>query len=211
MMKNLLITGFDRFLGYAYNSTEEVLPLFRGSSFGNFVINVMILPTSYNKSWQKLREVWGTVKPDALISFGMRAGNDHYALEIRGINKRIHYDHQLKMITQSEQTYIQNEAPLFRYMPIKETTVLQNRRLKKLPLDTSFNAGNFICNYLIYQTLGFLEAIEDPIPYAFIHIPAFPPDAKPPAKGKTFYQLYHDITTIITEMTQLWEKWVSFR
>ena len=68
-----------------------------------------------------------------------------------------------------------------------------------VPARLSDSAGRFVCNALLYSVLYRLEQADDPVPAAFIHVPATPELAE----GKDWPTLTLDeIVTALTAAIQ---------
>ena len=108
-----------------------------------------------------------------LYSFGLAAGRDGITPERQAVNGKD------ARIPDNEGDRPQNEPVvpggpevLFSTLPVEDMT--EAILSAGVPARVSDSAGRFVCNALLYSALYRLEQVDDPIPAAFIHVPATP-------------------------------------
>ncbi|MFC1851024.1 hypothetical protein ACFL27_12590 [candidate division CSSED10-310 bacterium] len=199
----LLITGFTPFGPYRYNSSQEILSPLANREFKNFRVKTVEIPTSFEKSYLTLIQAFETYKPAMVISFGMAAQSNVFHLEARGRNTLALQINDEDVSRKYKIDPIEPTGPNFRYTTLK----IPFFKGEKVPLRLSFDAGTYVCNYLIYTFLGYLEQTKgDNFPYGFIHIPALPRDAAslaPPVRGMAFPTLITEIEVVINQILSM--------
>ena len=62
-------------------------------------------------------------------------------------------------------------GPLFRFSTLPTHQIIKNMRKAKIPVRQSYNAGTYVCNAVLYGTLGYINENELPIKAGFVHVP----------------------------------------
>ncbi len=171
-MKRLLITGFAPFGGDRINPSwqaVEALP----DTVGSWELIKRELPVTFRDAPKALFETVVQAEPDAVLMIGLAASRGEVTLERQGVNE------MTARIPDNEGDQPQNEPVipggpevLFSTLPVEDMTeaILD----AGVPARLSEDAGRFVCNALLYSALYELERSDDPIPAAFIHVPATP-------------------------------------
>ena len=85
-MKKLLLTGFEPFLQFKINPTDEIVKSLNGKTIGDYEIIGVTLPVDYEKSEQQILHTIEQVNPDAVVSLGLAAGRFKITPERIAIN-----------------------------------------------------------------------------------------------------------------------------
>ena len=171
-MKRLLITGFAPFGGDHINpSWQAVLAL--PDTVGQWELVKKELPVTFRGAPAVLLEALDECEPDAVLMIGLAGSRGMVTPERQGYNEIV------ARIPDNEGNQPQNEPVvpggpevLFSTLPVED--MVEAIRAHGVPAQLSESAGRFVCNALLYSTLYTLEQRDDPIPAAFIHVPATP-------------------------------------
>ena len=171
-MKRLLITGFAPFAGDGINPSWQAVQALP-ETVGAWELYKKELPVSFRGAPEALQEAIAAADPDAVLMIGLAAGRDAVTPERQGFNEidaRIP-DNEGNM-PQNVPVVPGGPETLYATLPAEDMTdaILS----AGIPARLSENAGRFVCNALLYSALYRLEQADDPIPAAFIHIPATP-------------------------------------
>ena len=85
-MKKLLLTGFEPFLQFKINPTDEIVKALNGETIRDYKIIGVTLPVDYEKSEQQILHTIEKVNPDAVVSLGLAAGRFKITPERIAIN-----------------------------------------------------------------------------------------------------------------------------
>lgn len=171
-MKRLLITGFAPFGGDKLNPSwqaVEALP----ETVGQWELYKKELPVTFRGAPAALFEAMAEAEPDAVLMIGLAGSRGMVTPERQGINEIV------ARIPDNEGSQPQDEPVipggpevLFSTLPVEDMT--EAILAAGVPARLSESAGRFVCNALLYLTLHRIEQSDDPIPAAFIHVPATP-------------------------------------
>ncbi|MCH1625170.1 pyroglutamyl-peptidase I [Fredinandcohnia quinoae] len=169
-MKKLLLTGFEPFLDFPINPTEEIVKRIDGSTIGNYQIIGRLLPVDFSESAKQILNLIDEVKPDVVISLGLAAGRSKITPERIAINccDGAADNKGIKL----EDSPIEDNGPVgyFSTLPIRKFVNTLNEN--GLPATISNSAGTYLCNNVMYSTLHKIEQESLSIQAGFIHIPA---------------------------------------
>ncbi len=139
-------------------------------------LETVVLPVVYEQSWKNLRSLLEKnrevfKKEDfRIVLLGQAAGRKQICLE--------KYAHNL-----ADSSYSDADGTVFLDRPILEKNDLaldsnfslrilgSQAREKDLPIEISYSAGAFVCNYVYYHTLNWLKENQLPANAVFIHLP----------------------------------------
>ncbi|WP_394218370.1 pyroglutamyl-peptidase I [Halobacillus trueperi] len=170
-MKKLLLTGFEPFLNYTINPTQEIATSLTGATIGSYTIEGRVLPVDYNNSGNLLISYIEEVQPDAVISLGLAAGRYKVTPERIAINCNESKEDDNEG-NRPEGSPIDEEGPdgLFSTLPIRAFVDTLNE--KGYPAEISNTAGTYLCNHVMYRGLNHFRIENVEFPSGFIHIPA---------------------------------------
>ena len=171
-MKRLLITGFSPFGGDGINPAWQAVAALP-ETVGAWALHKRELPATFRGALKGMEEAIREVEPDAVLMIGLAAGRAAVTPERQGVNEKS------ARIPDNEGCQPQNEPvipggpeALYSTLPVED--MAEAIREIGVPAQVSESAGRFVCNALLYSTLHALEQADDPIPAAFVHVPATP-------------------------------------
>ncbi|MGX1262256.1 pyroglutamyl-peptidase [Rossellomorea marisflavi] len=167
---NVLLTGFEAFLGMESNPTEIIVRQLDGSTVAGNTIIGKVLPVDFTQSAGILLAAIKEHEPDVVLSLGLAAGRNRITPERIAINcmdgepdnAGNRYDGQ-KIIEDAPDAY-------FSTLPIKEFEM--ELRRQSLPAGISNTAGTYLCNQIMYAARHHIETHQLKIRSGFVHIPA---------------------------------------
>ncbi len=171
-MKRLLITGFSPFGGDEVNPSLQAVQALP-ETVGAWELIKREMPVTFRGAPQALFKAMDEVEPDAVLMIGVAASRGMVTPERQGFNEIE------ARIPDNEGNQPKNEPivpggpeVLFSTLPVEDMT--EAILAAGVPARLSESAGRFVCNALLYSALYRLEQSEDPVPAAFIHVPATP-------------------------------------
>ena len=169
-MKKLLLTGFEPFLGFPINPTDEIVRALDGKTIGEYEVVGRILPVDFSQSAKQCLEHFNEVKPDAVLSLGLAAGRSKITPERIAINCRDGAEDNRGVKLQDSPIEEDGPAGYFSTLPIRRfVDVLLE---KGLPASISNTAGTYLCNNVMYAVLHKIAQDGLDVRTGFVHIPA---------------------------------------
>jgi len=166
----ILVTGFGRFPGVHDNPTAALIQALgkhraRLARLG-IVLELATLPVDYAGVARTLEELDETLKPDAILHFGLAARRKLMSVETRALN-RLSLLHCDASGLRASRRAILPGAPQAARATFPARQIEAGLRRAGLPARLSVNAGNYICNETLYLTLTRSAARAA----GFIHVP----------------------------------------
>jgi pyroglutamyl-peptidase len=166
-MKTLLVTGFDPFLQFKMNPTDEIAKRLNGLQIGDYQIVSKTLPVDYALSEVEIVRYIQECKPDAVMNLGLAAGRSKITPERIAINIKDGAADNTGKTMQDVAITEQGPAGYFSTLPIRNMVNALNE--KGYPAEISNSAGTYLCNNVMYTVLHTFPEIKQA---GFIHIPA---------------------------------------
>jgi pyroglutamyl-peptidase len=162
----ILISGFTTFSSHAENSSEIIAKLFKSTPIKGFETQVVILPVTFSESFKTLNKAMNDFLPDYVLCLGLGSNRKAINLEKVAINL-IHSDIADNEGVLHQDQWILKDGPsaYFATLPLEEMRKLQT----PFPVEMSFTAGTYVCNYVMYESLNFLK--DSKVKAGFIHLP----------------------------------------
>lgn len=162
----VLITGFDPFNQETINPAYEAIKRLP-DSYNDVQLTKIEIPTSFNRAFSVIKPYLDQ-KYDAVIMVGQAGGRKEISLEkvaINYIDAKI-CDNDQKLF--SHQLINANgKDAYFTTLPIIK--LLDKLIEEKIPAKISYTAGTFVCNYLMYRVLEYLNNQKTIV--GFVHVP----------------------------------------
>ncbi len=164
-MKKILITGFEKFDDASSNPTQEMLV---DLVYTKALVKSVVLPVEFEESFAKLQEAIDEFTPDYVLLCGLAGNREHISVEkigINYINARIpdnkgYQPLDVKISETGDDGY---------FSTIAVSELACHMQSLGIDLRVSFNAGSYVCNYLLYKTLESLKGSS--IKSTFFHFP----------------------------------------
>jgi pyroglutamyl-peptidase len=169
----VLLTGFGPFPGIADNATALLVPRLAkaaGALFATHHIVGEILPTEWAAAPRRLTGLLERIEAVIVLHFGVSREAEGFQLELIGRNQRASLHDAAGELPASEWVVERGPALLASTLPA-ERIMARLVRLG-LPCRTSGNAGNYLCNALLYHSLATARALPRPYLSGFVHVPA---------------------------------------
>lgn len=169
-MKKLMLTGFEPFLDFPINPSEQIVRALDGEIIGEYEVTGRILPVEFSKSGSEAVRLFKEIQPDAVISLGLAGGRNEITIERVAINC-IDGEADNSGVQLSDVPVITNgPTAYFSTLPIRR--MKDNLRHAGYPAEISNTAGLYLCNNVMYHLLHTVSEQGRDIPAGFIHLPA---------------------------------------
>ncbi|MBX2994615.1 MAG: hypothetical protein KF681_07330 [Bdellovibrionaceae bacterium] len=171
---SLLITGFEPFNGETLNPSQllaQKLARSRG-------LDVEILPVSYKRSFEVLRDRLESGRYKGLLSIGQAAGRSKVCLERVALNLEDADLADADLVTKVESA-IDLNGPTAHLNPLPLRQYVREFKMRGRPVEISTSAGAYVCNSLYYQTFRWMEKNPRALAFQlFVHVPFLPEQAE---------------------------------
>lgn len=177
-MKQLLITGFDPFGGECINPAWEAVKLLP-DSVGDYQLTRKQIPTVFGKAADAVCAAAEAMPspPDVILCIGQAGGRAAVTAEMVAINYRhASIADNAGMLIRESPVIEGAPAAYFATVPVQRMTAAV--AACDLPAQTSYSAGTFVCNDVLYTLLH--RYAETMTHVGFIHVPYLPEQIKDP-------------------------------
>lgn len=169
-MKKLLLTGFEPFLDFPVNPSEQIIRSLDGKIIGGYQVVGKVLPVEFAKSGPEIIRYFEEVQPDAVISLGLAGGRNCITIERVAVNCIDGEADNSGVRYQDAPIIKEGPAAYFSTLPIRK--FIESLRTEGYPAEISNTAGLYLCNNVMYHMLHTISLQNSSIPSGFIHIPA---------------------------------------
>jgi pyroglutamyl-peptidase len=164
----ILVTGFGPFDNYDVNPSQLIAEELNEKSINEAELVGIVLPVDFKESVNVTINAIEDYNPILVILVGLSPKARLIELEKIGVN--------LKIMPLGEPEWffpkkIDPDGPLFRFSAINTRKLVLDLRESNIPAQQSFFAGTYICNTVLYETLGYIEYHNLSIIAGFIHVP----------------------------------------
>jgi len=164
----VLVTGFGPFDIYDVNPSQLIVETLNGRYINEAELIGIVLPVDFEESVNVTIQAIEDYDPVLVISVGLSPKAHSIEVEKIGVN--------LKQMPRDEREWlfphrIDPDGPFFRLSSIDTREVVLALREVGIPAQQSFSAGMYICNAVLYKTLGYIENHDLPKKAGFIHVP----------------------------------------
>ena len=195
VVDKLLLTGFEKFLSFPTNPSEEIAKRLKGRKIGKYQCDSVILPVDFEESASVLSDTLKRGSYDLVLSLGLAYSREVISLErvaLNLIDDGARKDNKGRII-EDEQILSEGSNAYFTNLPLKKIHfALKEAGLKS---ELSLSAGSYVCNLVMYRLLHFQMNFAPRMKAGFIHIP---PDSSLKRESKwTLDQLEEGIHVVI--------------
>ena len=174
----ILVTGFGPFPGVPFNASSSLvdqLAKARTRSVPRATIFSATLPTDWRKAAVESRRLVERFEPDVILHFGVSRRCTGFEVETRACNLASPFlDHAGRAPLGRT---VRRGAPPMLKATLPAPLLVQRLRLAGLPAILSEDAGRYLCNAVLYETLHHIRDTKPAPLVGFIHIPALPAES----------------------------------
>lgn len=165
----ILFTGFDPFGGESVNPAYEAIRLMPERILDVEIIKLEV-PTVFYESGRRLISAIEQYTPDAVICVGQAGGRSAITPEKLAVNvmdgkipDNAGYRPEDELICKD------GAAAYFSKLPVRD--IVEEIRSAGIPAAISYTAGTYVCNYLMYTLLDYIDKSRKTMLGGFIHVP----------------------------------------
>jgi pyroglutamyl-peptidase len=180
----LLLTGFGPFPRVPANATSLLVPRIAeaaDNAFAGLSIVCEIIPTEWQAGLRRVEELYATHRPMVAIHFGVSSRASGFAVEARARNCCAASPDAAGCLPAAD--CIASGAPEFLPSALPVTLIVERLRRRGIRAQLSRDAGNYLCNALMYRTLDLARGKEWPVRNGFVHLPTSLVDPRNPERG----------------------------
>lgn len=168
----ILLTGFGPFPGVPANATSLLVPLIGEAArelFPTYEFVAEILPTEWVAAPQKVGDLLARPGTVLVLHFGVSWQAEGFQIELIGRNRCEVMPDAAGRLPAGECLLDDGPAELACTLPAER--IVQRLTQLGLPVRTSNDAGGFLCNALLYASLGAADTLANPHLVGFVHLP----------------------------------------
>ena len=168
----ILITGFGPFPGAPFNPTMPLvtrLTALRRPAFDNVEFSSHIFHVTYATVDRELPELIASLRPDAMLSFGLADRTPFMRIETRARNA-VTTTFPDADRNRARKGSIVDGADAMPFGP-HTAKLLRAARATGVDARASRDAGSYLCNYLSWRSIEAVRRVNGPRLAAFVHIP----------------------------------------
>lgn len=172
----LAITGFGPFPGVPFNASERLIAELAATALRTApapLLSAACLPTDWHQALPLLRRLVGQMRPHVLLHFGVSARAQGFVIETRAVNQTSRRVDISGTLAGGRCVRGNARATLSASLPADR--IVRRLRLEGIPATVSRDAGRYLCNAVLFESLVLAEAAAGTPLVGFIHIPALPP------------------------------------
>lgn len=169
----ILLTGFCPFLGERINPSQLILEKINHSEQFKSSVDTLLLPVSFQQAVPLLIEKMQKQHYDYVLMLGQAGGRQKVNLERVALNW-LESEHPDEDGFKPEQGEISkgSEPALFTRAPLNQWKDLLDKQGHSVVV--SLSAGGYVCNYLYFHVLSWINAQRLSTQACFIHVPYLP-------------------------------------
>jgi pyroglutamyl-peptidase len=168
MSVKMVMTGFKPFGEIKHNPSEWLANYFHQKSIAQFSIESEILDVVYDTSEITLMKILTELKPQYLIMLGVANSRHCISLEKVAQNKRGRTPDNTGSIPLNS---LINNTGAIEYRSDINLERMMSLYKGKIPLEISSDAGDYLCNQVLYQALDIKKNNHIQTKIGFIHVP----------------------------------------
>lgn len=169
-MTRVLATGFEPFDGAAVNPSQRLVEALDGE------VATALLPVSYARAADALREAVRAHEPETVVCFGQADGRTGISVE--------RFAHNLDEAATTDNDAaggsgapIDPDGPAAYASTLPVDAIVEALRAEGIPAAPSRDAGGFLCNHVFYVLMRTLERERPGAAGGFVHVPLLPEQA----------------------------------
>ena len=165
-MKKILITGFEPFASNQVNPSALWVDRIMNKQFSDRIVKSAVLPVTFQESFAHFQNQYDSFGPDIVLLTGLAQNRKSLSVERIGINWMDACIPDNKGFQPRSQK-IREQGPdgLFTTVSMEKLCTLCSG------LSISTSAGEYVCNYLLYEVLHYINRQGHQCQATFFHLP----------------------------------------
>ena len=172
----LAITAFGPFPGVPFNASERLIEELAGTRLRAApapLVATAVLPTDWRQAFAQLRTFIAHTRPDVLVHFGVSSRAHGFVIETRAFNQTsLRADCSGAF---AAARHVRANAGGARMATLPAELLVRRLRLDGIAARISTDAGRYLCNAVLFESLVLAEAAASAPLVGFVHIPPLAP------------------------------------
>lgn len=169
----VLLTGFGPFPGVAANATTQLVPRLANAArarFPEFEFACEILPTEWEAGPARLAALLDELQPVLALHFGVSERVVGFQVERTARNERGHIADACGALPGG--ACVADAGPETIQSTFPADLIVERLRALGVPVVVSDDAGSYLCNAVLYQSLSLCGGPGQSGAVGFVHVPA---------------------------------------
>jgi pyroglutamyl-peptidase len=165
----VLVTGFEPFGNVSVNPSGEVAEALDGMVVDGVLIVGIVLPVNFTSAVEMVNAAVDLYRPVLVVGTGLNA-------RLSGCVAVEHWAVNVRRIPRSDENWtpvcrLDPGGPWVRPVSIPVRACVGGLRDVGVPVRSSFWAGTYVCNAVLYGVLGHVRAVGLDARVGFVHVP----------------------------------------
>ncbi len=161
--RTVLLTGFEPFGRVTRNPSQQIAEQLDGVTVSGLTVVGRTLPVVFGRDTALLAALIRRFAPVAVLSLGVDAAADRVRVETVARNRRT--------AARRRRIPIAAGAPARLRATLPARAMARVLRAAGLPVELSANAGDYLCNHTLFQSLRLARTLKEHFLAGFIHVP----------------------------------------
>ncbi len=166
----IIVTGFAPFNKEKTNPSWEAVVKIPNQIAG-VEIQKIELPVTYQGAFSSLKQILEkSSQCKGVLCVGQAMGRSMITPESIAIN-RIYGSIADEQGENPFHTPIEKEGPAGYFSTLPVLSLVEALKQNHIPSQLSYHAGTYVCNYVLYSLLHYMEKSQRDLPSGFVHVP----------------------------------------
>jgi pyroglutamyl-peptidase len=205
-LTTLLLTGFVPFGEYSVNPSEKIASELNRKEIAQIQIVGKSVSLNYKSINSEITQMIEKFDPDIIINMG-QAPRSAISIERIAINLANTTKTAYNCGSKPKDEYLERKGPAAYFSTLPVTHLVEFLNNNRIPCYTSYSAGTFGCNQIMYHSLHHLNTKRagEGKRAGFIHLPLLPEQAIgiPQLSSMGFHTMMEGIKLIISRLGKL--------
>jgi pyroglutamyl-peptidase len=200
----VFISGFGPFPGIPFNASAELAAsvAHRSRHRGSQVVfHSGLLPTAWEAGPDRALQLIRELRPDAIVHFGVASSATGFRIETRAVNEASRAADCDGCLPGGR--YVRRGGPPMLAATLPAGLIFRRLRQAGVAVSMSRDAGRYLCNATLYNSLLLARSLPQPPLVGFIHIPALAPESDDPPARRQWAELRLGFSVILSTVSEV--------
>ena len=162
----VLVTGFEPFGNYSVNPSGLIAENLNGTMIGNVLVVGVVLPVNFTEAVEVVDAAIDEYRPVLVVSTGLNARWSCLSVEHWGVDLWRDVQHGVRVPRR-----LDPHGAWVRPVSIPVGLCVAGLREAGIPVRSSWWAGMYVCNAVLYGELGHVQEEGLDVSVGFVHVP----------------------------------------